>query len=87
MSANSPIHPFRVYILRYWGEQTEPTSLLAWRFSLEPINASERRGFTDLDSLAIFIRGEMQVAEADMKQSATEEASGDERITKGVNNR
>ena len=70
---SSPAHPLRVYILRCWIEPAQAGSNRRLRFSLEPIDASRRRGFVDIDSLTSFIRGEMEAAEAGLKKSSLQE--------------
>lgn len=46
---------YQVYILRCWQESGQATPA-TWRFSLEPVGQSGRRGFADLDQLCNFLK-------------------------------
>jgi hypothetical protein len=55
--AQHPQKTCRTYLLKIWQEEDQ--GILPereWRFSLEDVKAGIRRGFHDLDSLAVFLQ-------------------------------
>jgi hypothetical protein len=47
---------YRSFLLRCWEEPSQtPDQQAIWRFSLEDVETSERRGFRDLEALVVFM--------------------------------
>lgn len=47
---------YRAYLLRFWEERGQPTSVAVWRFSLEDPHTGQRHGFATLDALLAFLQ-------------------------------
>ncbi len=56
-SANASSNPpYHAYLLKVWREDDNAMPAGAWRFSLEDAHSGTRRGFTDLDSLMVYLQ-------------------------------
>jgi hypothetical protein len=44
------------YLLKIWLEHDREIATQTWRFSLEDAHSGNRRGFTDLDSLLVYLQ-------------------------------
>ena len=53
---DSSSNSYHAYLLKIWLEQESEMATSAWRFSLEDAHSGSRRGFTDLDSLLIYLQ-------------------------------
>lgn len=63
------------YLLKIWREgDDEIEPLHAWRFTLEDVQVGRRRGFTDLDSLIIYLQNITKIdsGPAESSQSSSE---------------
>ena len=47
--------PYQAYLLRLWQENPDG----AWRFMVQSVATGERRAFTDLDHLLLFLQRAM----------------------------
>jgi hypothetical protein len=51
---------YRSYVLTVWEERSrDPSSPVAWRFSLEDPRTGQRRGFADLAALVAALKEEI----------------------------
>ena len=55
-STASSNQPYHAYLLKIWLEADGEMPAGAWRFSLEDAHSGTRRGFTDLDSLLVYLQ-------------------------------
>lgn len=53
---SNPNGAYHAYLLKIWLETDGEMSKSAWRFSLEDAHSGTRRGFTDLDSLWVYLQ-------------------------------
>lgn len=54
--SGNPENAYHAYLLRIWQEDQQERSQHSWRFSLEDAHTGQRRGFSDLDALLIFLQ-------------------------------
>ena len=47
---------YHAYLLRCWQESDTDHGTYTWRFSLEGVQDSQRRGFADLQALLTFLQ-------------------------------
>ena len=55
-SHSNPHKAYHAYLLKVWLETDGEISKSAWHFSLEDVASGARRGFTDLDSLWVYLQ-------------------------------
>lgn len=55
-STGSSDSSYHAYLLKIWLEHERQVTGNDWRFSLENAHSGIRRGFTDLDSLLIYLQ-------------------------------
>lgn len=53
---SNPNDAYHAYLLKIWLETDDEMSKSAWRFSLEDVHSGARRGFTNLDSLWVYLQ-------------------------------
>jgi len=64
---------YRSYVLTVWEERSrDPSSPVAWRFSLEDPRTGQRRGFADLEVLVAALKEEIAGADAAERESQKE---------------
>ncbi len=55
-ATDSSSNSYHAYLLKIWLEQEGEMTASAWRFSLEDAHNGTRRGFTDLESLLVYLQ-------------------------------
>jgi hypothetical protein len=57
---------YRAFLLRCWVESAKEEKDV-WRFSLEPVRGGRRLGFSDLETLVDFLKGDINRREEEIE--------------------
>lgn len=70
---------YQVRIVRFWAESSlDEQKMAKWRFSLENPETAERRSATDLESLLVLLRADIEQVFSEAPKISFEDSEGNE---------